>query len=156
MKYHVSSSSGSFPQEDDAFIPHVENKVDDGEVRKKAMFLLEDLVIRFCREIHHGRDACKGFRSLKGRMNVKELTTFGNKCFVEVHKEGPFLFVKRTEIVLKIFKERGVEVGGLKCIPMLMLPIRMRADAYIFHQTFSAGSEIAFVNGYGQVKRAIR
>ena len=120
------------------------------------MFLLEDLVIVLCGEIHHGCDACIGFRSLKGRMNVKELTTFGSKCFVEVHKKVPFLFVKRTEIVLKIFKERGVEVGGLKCIPMLMLPVRVCTDAYIFHQTFSAGSEIAFVNGYGQVKRAIR
>ena len=89
-------------------------------------------------------------------MDVEQFTTFGNKGFIEIHEEIPFLFEERTEIILEILEEGRVEVGGFQCIPMLMLPIGMRADTNVLHQTFSPSSKVALVNRYGQMKRTIR
>ena len=59
------------------------------------------------------------------------------------------------EVVLKIFKERRIEIGCLKGIPMLSSPIIMIAYAHIFHQAFSS-YKIRPVYWHRKIQNAIR
>ena len=87
-------------------------------------------------------------------MEVKQFETLMNESFVEVHQECPLLLINGTEIILQIFKERRLKIGGLDGVPMLPLPIAVGADAYIFHQAFTT-DKVAFVDGDREVELPI-
>jgi len=140
-------------QDEDAFLTHVEDEINDAEIRKESVSLLENLIIGNCCSpcIHKGRTAHVVWATLQVGLNIKKFTALEDECLIEVYEKLPMLFVERAEIILKILKEGRVEVGGLKCIPMLMLPVAMSADANVFHQTL-ATRKIAMVNRNGKVK----
>lgn len=140
--------------EEHGFVPHIENQVDDGEVGEEGVFVLEDLVVWLGMEVYRGCDACVGFCLFECGVDVEQFAAFVDEGFVEVYEEGPRSLVEGTEIVLEVFEEGRVEVGGLQGVPMLVLPIAVGADAHILHQAFAAHKG-ALVHGDGKGKRTV-
>ena len=90
------------------------------------------------------------------RVDVDEAAAEVDEGFVHVHEVGPLTLEEGAEVVLKVFEEGGVEVGGLDGVPVLVLPVGAVADADVAHEAFGAGGEVGFVDGHGQMERAVR
>lgn len=145
-----------FVEVDEAFAGEVEDEVDDGEVGEKAVFVGEDLVVGW--QLGGGlgrRSADEIGGSLYLRVDVDELAAEVDEGFVHVHEVGPPALEERTEVVLKVFEEGGVEVGGLDGVPVLMLPVGAVADTHVAHQAFGSCGEVGFVNGYGELEWSV-
>ena len=84
-------------------------------------------------------------------MDVDEFAAFLNQSLVEVEQIIVFLFVERTKVVLIIFEKWTVEVAGAECLPMLVSPVTVVADAEIANESASV---IGLLHGNGEGKRS--
>ena len=89
------------------------------------------------------------------RLDVYKFTTFQSEGFVQVHKECPLPLVYGQEVVLQVFEEGGVVVGGAYGVPVLVLPRFPIAYPYVFHQAFGSCAEVGLVYWHGQAKYSV-
>ena len=90
----------------------------------------------------------------EGGGDVEQVAAGGDEGFIEVDEVVPLTLVYGAEVILEILKEGRVEVGGLKGIPMLALPVAVGADDDVLHRTF-AHDEVGLVYGYGQMEGTV-
>lgn len=86
--------------------------------------------------------------------DVEQVAAGGDECFVEVDEIAPLTLVYGAEVVLEILEEGRVEVGRLKGIPVLSLPVGVGADDDVLHGAFTH-DEGGLVYGYGQMERTV-
>ena len=182
---HLIIHIGQIVQIQGTFGSQIEDKVYDGEVWQKTMFVGEDLVVGEPPVPPRGRACAWGRNKLGGArydmllsvhacpsnslssfgewlrvgplgpLKGNKFYTFQNEFLIQVHEPFPPFIIYRAEVILEIFKEGRVVVARLEGIPMLFLPVAMVAYQYILHQALALHKGTP-IHRDGERKRPVR
>lgn len=68
------------------------------------------------------------------RANVQKLYHLLSNLHIEIEEEFVFLLIEGADVVLVIFKERALAVGGEERIPVDVAPVGVVGNADVFHR----------------------